>query len=179
MAIGRVKGIRPPVPKVTGGPPRAQARPIDHGDTALESVGTRRAEREVSHAGDRRRRQLERVVLVVVPAAQVHRVAASATLGHAEDVDEEAEGSPPASASRAPRARGARDQRIEESISRELPRISRAASIVARPDRDQTRRPPRSARQVLPRMPDLTGRRGVQHLLGIGISETQGRICRP
>jgi len=34
---------------------------------------------------------LKRVVFVIVPGAQVHRVAAAAALGHAEDVDEKPE----------------------------------------------------------------------------------------
>jgi hypothetical protein len=58
-------------------------------DAALQSLGTRCAEREVPHAGRFRRGQLERVVLVVVPAAQVDGLPATAALGHAHHVDEE------------------------------------------------------------------------------------------
>ncbi|MNC96393.1 hypothetical protein D3C83_137540 [compost metagenome] len=45
----------------------------------------------MSEPGDLRRRELDRVELVIVPAAQVDRVAFPAAFGHAHDVDEEAE----------------------------------------------------------------------------------------
>jgi len=45
----------------------------------------------VAHASHFRRGELERVVFVIVPGAQVHRIAAAAALRHAEDVDEKPE----------------------------------------------------------------------------------------
>ena len=45
----------------------------------------------MAHARDVRRRELERVVLVVVPAAEIDGVALAAALGEAHDVDEEVE----------------------------------------------------------------------------------------
>ena len=54
-------------------------------DAVLQRFGARRAVGEMAHAGDLRGGQLQRVVLVVVPAAQVDRFAAPAALGHAED----------------------------------------------------------------------------------------------
>ena len=52
---------------------------------------TRRAKRDVAHAGHFRRGELEGVVFVIVPGAQVHRIATAAALRHPEDVDEKPE----------------------------------------------------------------------------------------
>ena len=60
-------------------------------DAALQRLGARGAVGEMAHAGDLGRGELQRVMLVVVPAAQVDRVALPAAFGHAEDVDEEAQ----------------------------------------------------------------------------------------
>ena len=77
--------------EVAVGPSLSGAAALDDRDAMRERLGARRAKREVPHAGDLRGRQLQRVVLVVVPAAQVHRVAATGALGHPHDVDEEVE----------------------------------------------------------------------------------------
>ena len=60
-------------------------------DPALERLLAACPERHVAHAGLLRSRQLERVALVVVPAAQVDGIALAAALGHAHHVDEEAQ----------------------------------------------------------------------------------------
>jgi hypothetical protein len=56
---------------------------------ALQRFGARRAKRHVPHPGARRRSELERVALVIVPGAKVYRVAFPAAFGHPHDVDEE------------------------------------------------------------------------------------------
>ena len=60
-------------------------------DTARERLGAARAECEVPHSRGLRGSQLERVVLVIIPAAQVDRLAATGGFGHPHDVDEEVE----------------------------------------------------------------------------------------
>ena len=91
-------------------------------DALLQRLGARRPVGEMAHAGDLRGGQLQRVALVVVPAAQIDGVAAAPALGHAHDIDEEAQGSPRASASAARRGPGARGRRSGWWAARVLPR---------------------------------------------------------
>ena len=78
-----------PWPRSPSVQPLAKAGRFDDADAPLQRFGARRAEGEMPHAGGLRRGQLERVVFVVVPAAQIDRVALTAALGHPHDVDEE------------------------------------------------------------------------------------------
>ncbi len=91
VAVGRGEGIGRAMAEVAVGPSPAAARLLDDGDPVLQRLGARGTVGEVAHAGDLCRGQLQRVVLVVVPAAQVDRLAAPPALGHAEDVDEKAQ----------------------------------------------------------------------------------------
>ena len=68
------------------GPPLALAGRLDRLDAPLERLGARGAKRHMPHPRYLGGGQLQRVVLVVVPPAQVDRIAAAPTLGHAEDV---------------------------------------------------------------------------------------------
>ena len=77
--------------EVAVGPSLAGATTLDDRDTARERLGAGRAEREVPHSRGLRGSQLERVVLVIIPAAQVDRLAATGGFGHPHDVDEEVE----------------------------------------------------------------------------------------
>ena len=72
-------------------PPRAEAGGVDDRGAPFERFRARGAKRDVAHAGHFRRGELERVVFVIVPGAQVHRIAAAAALRHAQDVDEKPE----------------------------------------------------------------------------------------
>ncbi len=91
MAVRRREGIRGTMPEVAVGPSLPVAGLLDDANAMLQGGGARGPEREMPHAGGLRGGQLERVVLVVVPPAQVDGVAAPATLGHAHDIDEETE----------------------------------------------------------------------------------------
>jgi hypothetical protein len=55
----------------------------------LQRLGAGRPERHVAHFGELARGQLQGVELVIVPAAQVDRVAFTAALGQSHDVHEE------------------------------------------------------------------------------------------
>jgi hypothetical protein len=79
------------MPEVAVRPSLALAGLLDDGGPPLERFRARRAPRDVAHARHFRRRQLQRVMFVIVPSAQKDGVAAAAALGHPHDVDEEME----------------------------------------------------------------------------------------
>ena len=78
-----------PWPRSPSVQPMPKPEPFERGDAALQRLRAARAERHVPHARGLRGRQLQRMALVIVPAAQIDRVALAAALGHAHDVDEE------------------------------------------------------------------------------------------
>ncbi len=89
VAVGRVERVRAPVAEIAIGPSAAGSRGIDDRHAVLERLGARRAKGDVAHARHLRRGELERVMFVVVPRAEVHRIAAPSALRHAHDVGEE------------------------------------------------------------------------------------------
>src|SRR6266700_3004981 len=70
-------------------PADAQAGRLDRGHPAVQCLLAGRAQAGAADARGRRRGQLQAVVLVVVPGAQVDRVAAGPVLGEAEHLGEE------------------------------------------------------------------------------------------
>ena len=77
--------------QVAVGPADAEPGLLEDGGAPLERLRARRPEGEMAHARGLGRGELERVMLVVVPAAEVDGVAAAAALREAHDVDEEVE----------------------------------------------------------------------------------------
>ncbi len=71
------------------GPADAEARGLDRLDAPLERLRAPGAEREMPHARLLRRRELQRVVQVIVVGAQINRVALARGLLHADHLDEE------------------------------------------------------------------------------------------
>src|SRR5262245_61148743 len=63
--------------------------PFDDRHTPRQRFGTRRSKREMPHSRRLRCSELQRVVFVIVPTAQVDGVTAAGGFGHAHDVDEE------------------------------------------------------------------------------------------
>ena len=59
-------------------------------DAPFERLRAARAKSHVAHSGLFRGRELEGMALVIVPGAQVDRIAFPAAFGHPHDVDEEA-----------------------------------------------------------------------------------------
>ena len=89
VAIWRPELVRRSVTEVTIAPAFAESHFFNHRDPSLQRFRPSRAERHVPHFGKLAGGQLQGVELVVVPAAQVHRLALTAALGHAHAVDEE------------------------------------------------------------------------------------------
>src|SRR6185503_17751769 len=75
VTVGRHERVRWSMSEVTVRPSLPEPGLLDDAYTILQRLGARRAKREMAHARHFRRRQLERVVLVVVPAAQIDGVA--------------------------------------------------------------------------------------------------------
>src|SRR5271166_277658 len=91
VAVGIVETISRAMAEPSIDPVNPRARPLDCVHTALKRPGASSPE---SHMPKGRRaggRQLKRKLLVVVPGAQINRVALPAALGHAHDIDEEAQ----------------------------------------------------------------------------------------
>ncbi|MGX1292226.1 hypothetical protein AB7M75_002134 [Bradyrhizobium ottawaense] len=89
VAVGVAAAEGRPLPHVAVDPADIEAGALQRGDAALQRLLAARAQRHVLHARGLRRRQLERIALVIVPAAQVNRLALLAADGHAHDVNEE------------------------------------------------------------------------------------------
>ena len=64
---------------------------LERRDAPFQRLRAARAKPHVAHSSQFRGGELQRVALVIVPGAQVDRVAFAAALGHAHDVDEEAQ----------------------------------------------------------------------------------------
>jgi hypothetical protein len=92
VPVRRGEGVGGPVAQIALGPPLAVTGPLDDADAVLQGLGARCPVGEVAHASDPRLGQLQRVALVIVPPAQIDRLAAPPALGHADDVEEEAQG---------------------------------------------------------------------------------------
>ena len=71
-------------------PPDGEFAAFESFDAAFERVLAARAKPHVAHSRLFRRRELQGVALVIVPGAQVDRVAFPAAFGHPHDVHEEA-----------------------------------------------------------------------------------------
>ena len=78
------------VAEVAVGPADVEAGALERGGAPLQRLRRARAEGGVAEAGGLGRGELERIALVVVPAAQIDAVALLAALRHAHHVDEEA-----------------------------------------------------------------------------------------
>jgi hypothetical protein len=91
VAVGVFEAIGRPVPVVALGPAEPAAHRLDDGDAPGQRLGRRGAIADMADAGRRRARQLQRMVFVVVPAAQVGRILVAAAFGEAVDPDEEVE----------------------------------------------------------------------------------------
>ena len=91
VAVAGEECIGGPVAQVALGPALAVAGLVDHAGTMLQRLGAGGAVGEVAEACGLGFGELQRVVLVVVPGAQVDRLALPAALGEAEDLGEEAQ----------------------------------------------------------------------------------------
>ena len=80
---------RRPMPHIAVGPADLEFGTLQRGDAALQRLRAARPQRHVPHARSVRCRQLERIALVVVPAAQIDRIGLAAADGHAHHVDKE------------------------------------------------------------------------------------------
>ena len=89
VAVGIAAAKRRPLPHVAVDPADVEAGTLQRGDAALQRLRAAGAQRHVLHPGGLGRRQLQRIALVIVPAAQIDRLALLAADGHAHDVDEE------------------------------------------------------------------------------------------
>ncbi len=89
MAVGIAAAKRRPLPHVAIGPADLEFGALQRRDAPLQRLRAARPQRHVLHAGSLRGRQLERIALVIVPAAQVDRLALAAADGHAHHVDKE------------------------------------------------------------------------------------------
>ena len=78
-----------PWPRSPSLQPTSKPEPFSAAARRSSACGERRAEGDMRHAGGLRGGELERIALVVVPAAQIDAVALLAALGHAHHVDEE------------------------------------------------------------------------------------------
>ena len=88
VAVGIVEGERRAVAEIAVGPTDIVARAFQRGDAALERLRAPRAKRHVGHARGFRGGQFQRVVLVIVPTAQINRIALARRFRHAHHVDE-------------------------------------------------------------------------------------------
>ena len=89
MAVGIAAAKRRTVPEIAIGPADLESGSLQRGDAPLQRLRASRPQRHVLHPGGLRRRQLERIALVIVPAAQIDRLALAAADGHAHHVDKE------------------------------------------------------------------------------------------
>ena len=89
MAVGVAAAERRALPHVAVDPADLETRSLQRGDAPLQRLRAAGAQRHVLHARRFRRRQLQRIALVIVPAAQIDRLALAAGHGHAHHVDEE------------------------------------------------------------------------------------------
>src|SRR5665647_1216306 len=89
VAVGVLADESFAVAEVAIAPADIEAGAFERGGAPLERLRAAGTERRMSHARGLRGGELERIALVVVPAAQVDAVAFLAALGHAHHVDEE------------------------------------------------------------------------------------------
>ena len=75
VAVGVAAAEGRPVPQVAVDPADVEAGSLQRGDAALQRLRAARAQRHVLHARGVRGGQLERIALVIVPAAQVDGIA--------------------------------------------------------------------------------------------------------
>ncbi len=89
MAVGVLAHEALAVAEIAVGPADVEAGALERRGAPLQRLRRAGAESDMAHAGSFRRGELERIALVVIPAAQENAVAFLAALGHAHDVDEE------------------------------------------------------------------------------------------
>ena len=89
VAVGILADEGLAVAEIAIGPADVEAGAFQRRRAPLQRLRRARAEGDMRHAGGLRGGELERIALVVVPAAQIDAVALLAALGHAHHVDEE------------------------------------------------------------------------------------------
>jgi hypothetical protein len=77
--------------QIAFGPPDGVLGSLERGDAAFQRLLAARTQSHMAHAGRLSGGEFQRVALIIVPGAQVDRVAFSAAFGHSHDVGEEAQ----------------------------------------------------------------------------------------
>ncbi len=95
MSVRIAAAKRGPCPRSPSVQPISWPDPFSAATRRSSACGLRGAKRHVLHAGGFRRRQLEGVALVIIPAAQIDGFAFAAADGHAHHIDKRTSSSRP------------------------------------------------------------------------------------